>query len=132
MPCPLPLILALAIISAGFFLLIIGAAIKARQRPVVSGQEEMLRCTGEALEDFQDGQAVFGCTARPGAHGAAKPVQRGDRLRVIAIDGLTLEVAAHQRGGLIWRIPGIFGASGGWSLRCCFTRFGCCASTSAA
>jgi membrane-bound serine protease (ClpP class) len=87
----LSLILALAVISAGFFLFIIGAAIKARRRPVVSGREEMLQSVGEALEDFQ-GQGrmlVHGETWRAQC---AKPVRRGDRLRVVGIDGLLLQV----------------------------------------
>jgi len=87
----LPLILALALSSAGFFLFIVGAAIKARRRPVVSGQEEMLQATGEALEDFQ-GQGrilVHGETWRARCE---QPVRRGDRLRVTAIDGLLLHV----------------------------------------
>ena len=87
----LPLILSLAVTSAGFFLFIVGAAIKAHRRPVVSGQEEMLQATGEALEDF-DGQGriiVHGETWRARC---AQPVRRGDRLRVVAIDGLQLEV----------------------------------------
>ena len=43
----LPLILSLSVISAGFFLFVVGAAVKARNRPVVSGQEEMLHSTGK-------------------------------------------------------------------------------------
>jgi len=87
----LSLILALAVTSAGFFLFIIGAAIKARRRPVVSGREEMLQSVGEALEDFQ-GQGrilVHGETWRAQC---ARPVRRGDRLRVVGIDGLLLQV----------------------------------------
>jgi len=87
----LPLILTLAVTSAGFFLFIIGAAIKARRRPVVSGQEEMLRAVGEALEDFQ-GQGrilVHGETWRAEC---ARPVKRGDKLRVTGIEGLVLQV----------------------------------------
>jgi len=87
----LSLILALAVISAGFFLFIIGAAIKARRRPVVSGREEMLQSVGEALEDFQSQgrMLVHGETWRAQC---AQPVRRGDRLRVVGIDGLLLQV----------------------------------------
>ncbi len=87
----LPLILTLAVISAGFFLFIVGTAIKARQRPVVSGQEEMLHAVGEALEDFQrqGRMLVHGETWRAES---TQPVTRGDKLRVVAIEGLVLQV----------------------------------------
>ncbi|MEZ5541577.1 MAG: nodulation protein NfeD [Pseudomonadota bacterium] len=88
----LPLILSLAIASAGFFLFVVGAAIKSRRRPVVSGREEMLQATAEALEDFHAGQ---GRVLVHGEHWRARcagPVARGERLRVVAIDGLELEV----------------------------------------
>jgi membrane-bound serine protease (ClpP class) len=87
----LPLILGLALLSAGFFLFIIGAAIKARRRPVVSGMEEMLHATGEALEDFQGPGSirVHGETWRAQSQ---QPVKRGDRLEVTGIDGLVLQV----------------------------------------
>jgi membrane-bound serine protease (ClpP class) len=87
----LPLILALAVTSAAFFLFVVGAAIKASRRPVVSGQEEMLQAVGEALEDFEG-------RGRMQVHGETwhvhcdEPVRRGDRLRVTGMDGLVLEV----------------------------------------
>ncbi len=91
----LPLILSLAVVSAGFFLFVIGAAIKSRQRPVVSGVEEMLGAVGEALEDFQ-GQGrmlVHGETWRAYSDQAVK---LGDRLEVTGIDGLVLQVRHHS------------------------------------
>ncbi|MGB5538480.1 MAG: nodulation protein NfeD [Gammaproteobacteria bacterium] len=88
----LPLILTLAVTSAGFFLFIVGAAIKARRRPVVSGQEEMLHATGEALEDFQGGQGRILVHSETWRAQCAQPVRRGDRLRVTGIDGLLLQV----------------------------------------
>jgi membrane-bound serine protease (ClpP class) len=87
----LPLIIGLALASTGFFLFIIGAAIRARRRPVVSGAEEMLHAVGEAVEDFEH-------QGRIRIHGeiwlaqSAQPVRRGDRLRVTALDGLVLQV----------------------------------------
>jgi membrane-bound serine protease (ClpP class) len=87
----LPLILALALLSAGFFLFVVGAAIKARRRPVVSGREELLGARGEALDDF----------AGPGrirVHGEVwqavtkVPIRRGERVRVRSVEGLVLGV----------------------------------------
>jgi membrane-bound serine protease (ClpP class) len=87
----LPLILALALLSAGFFLFIVGAAIKARRRPVVSGREELLHARGEALNDFVD-------KGRIRIHGEVwqavtkVPLKRGERVRVRAVEGLVLSV----------------------------------------
>jgi membrane-bound serine protease (ClpP class) len=92
----LPLIFALSFMTAGFFLFVIGAAIKARERPVVSGQEEMLHAVGEVLDDFEH-------TGRIRVHGeiwkaeSARPLKRGDRVKVVAVDGLILQVQLLQQ-----------------------------------
>ena len=87
----LPLILALALLSAGFFLFVIGAAVKARRRPVVTGREELLGARGEVLEDFSE-------RGRIRIHGETwqaetrVPLKRGERIRVSAVKGLVLGV----------------------------------------
>ncbi|MGB5179797.1 MAG: nodulation protein NfeD [Gammaproteobacteria bacterium] len=92
----LPLIFALSFITAGFFLFIVGAAIKARERPVVSGREEMLHASGEVLGDFEG-------TGHIRIHGevwraeSAIPLRRGDKVDVVAIDGLVLKVQPHNQ-----------------------------------
>lgn len=87
----IPLIVTFALLSAAFFLLILGMAIKARQRPVVSGMEQIVHSTGTVIDDFeQEGWARI--------HGeqwkvhSNMPLKRGDRIRVIAMDGLILTV----------------------------------------
>ena len=92
----LPLIFALSFMTAGFFLFVIGAAIKARERPVVSGREEMLHAVGEVLDDFEH-------SGRIRVHGeiwqaeSGRPLKRGDRVKVVAVDGLVLQVQSlHQ------------------------------------
>ena len=87
----LPLILALSVLSAGFFLFVIGAAIKARKRPVVSGEEEMLYATGEALDDF-DGKGRIRIHGEVWWAESTGPVSRGDKVQVVAIDGLVLQI----------------------------------------
>jgi membrane-bound serine protease (ClpP class) len=92
----LPLILTLSLISAGFFLFIVGAAIKARNRPVVSGREEMLAAVGEVLDDFER-------EGRIRIHGeiwnarSDTPLHRGSRVEVVAMDGLVLHVKPLTR-----------------------------------
>ena len=67
------------------------SAIKARNRPVVSGVEEMLTATGEVLEDFEG-------NGRIRIHGevwnarSAVPLHKGSLVKVIAMDGLVLHV----------------------------------------
>jgi len=91
----LPLIFTLALISAGFFLFVVGAAIKARQRPVVSGLEEMLTAEGVVIGDFQG-------SGRIRVHGevwsaqSSVPLKSGDHVQVTAIDGLVLKVQPKE------------------------------------
>jgi membrane-bound serine protease (ClpP class) len=87
----LPLILGLALLSAGFFMFVVGAAIKARQRPVVSGREELLQASGEVLDDFAG-------SGRIRVHGEVwqavtkVPLRRGEKVRVRSVEGLVLNV----------------------------------------
>jgi membrane-bound serine protease (ClpP class) len=87
----LPLIFALSLITAGFFLFMIGAAIKARARPVVSGQEELLQASGEVLDDFE-GKGRIRIHGEIWQADSATALRRGDQVQVIAIDGLVLKV----------------------------------------
>jgi len=87
----LPLIFGLSLSTAGFFLFIVGAAIKARERPVVSGQEEMLHATGEVLDDFE-GKGRIRIHSEVWLAESAIPVRRGDRVKVVAVNGLVLKV----------------------------------------
>jgi len=92
----LPLIFALSFITAGFFLFIVGAAIKARERPVVSGQEEMLHASGEVLDDFE-GKGHIRIHGEVWRAESATPLRRGDKVQVVAIDGLVLKVRPHNQ-----------------------------------
>ena len=88
---PLTLALGLAALSALFVLVLVGLAVKARRRKVVSGQEELLGSCGKVMADFA-------CEGWALVHGetwqvkSRTPLFKGQRVRVIRIDGLTLEV----------------------------------------
>jgi membrane-bound serine protease (ClpP class) len=88
---PLPLILGVCATSIAFALVAVGFAVKARQRRVVTGPEEMLRSHGIVLAD----SAGVGWAQ---VHGeiwqvrSAVPMQAGQRVRVVRRDGLLLEV----------------------------------------
>jgi membrane-bound serine protease (ClpP class) len=91
----LPLIFTLSATTAGFFLFVVGAAVKARNRPVVSGMEELLGARGEVVEDFSG-------KGRIRIHGeiwwaeSAVPLRGGDKVLVDSIEGLVLRVHPAQ------------------------------------
>ena len=85
------LIGAMALAGALVLLGIVSFAVRARRRPVVSGSEGLLRERAEAVESFERQGLVR-------VHGelwnavSRAPVHRGERLRILAVSGLTLEV----------------------------------------
>jgi len=74
---------------------VVGAAIKARNRPVVSGLEELLGATGEVIEDFTG-------KGRIRIHGeiwwaeSSMPLHGGDKVQVDSVEGLVLRVHPAQ------------------------------------
>lgn len=85
------LIGAIATVSSLGLMAIIWFAVRARQRPVVSGQEQLIGARGEALEPFEQKGAVFVHGERWAAR-AESPVHRNQAVKVIGRDGLTLVV----------------------------------------
>ena len=88
---PTPLIVALGVVSAAIIAVTGGLALKARNRPVVSGSEELIGSIGEVLS-CSDSQ----CWARVHSElwqvqGTA-PLTPGLRVRVSGRDGLILLV----------------------------------------
>ncbi len=92
----LPLIAAVALVSAVLFAVVIGMAIKARKRRVVSGAEELVGMNAEVLKDFAGRGKVR-------AHGEVWeaitqiPLHKGQQVRITGMDGLVLEVEPKQQ-----------------------------------
>jgi membrane-bound serine protease (ClpP class) len=88
---PWGLIVPLAAASALFSFFVVGMAIKARARPVVTGAEEMIGAAGEILGDMeQEGWAhIHGEQWRVRSN---VPLKRGSRVRVRARHDLILDV----------------------------------------
>ncbi|MBX3629489.1 MAG: nodulation protein NfeD [Nitrosomonas sp.] len=87
----IPLIVTFALLSAAFFLLILGMAVKARQRPVVSGMEQLVHDTGTVIDNFEQ----EGWVRIHGEQWKARsntPLKRGEKIHVVAMDGLILYV----------------------------------------
>jgi len=91
MAVPLALVLELVLAAVGFVLLAGGMAWRARRRPVVSGAEEMVGASGVVLPAEPAGgwAEVRGERWRVTS---AEPLRAGQRVRVQALRGLTLEV----------------------------------------
>jgi len=93
----LPLIGAFGLFSSALFGIVLVMAVKARQRPVVSGQEELVGAVAEVISNFDNKGKVH-------VHGeiwnacSHTPVRQGQQVRVIRMNGLTLwvEPITHQ------------------------------------
>jgi len=86
-----PLIGFFALLSAGMFMFVLGMAIKARQRPVVSGMEQLLGSVGEAIDDF-DASGRVRVHSESWQAQTDTPVRHGQKVRVIALEGLDLKI----------------------------------------
>jgi membrane-bound serine protease (ClpP class) len=85
------LIFSIALIASATLLALMTMLVRIRRRPAHSGAEEMIGKEGQALDDFTADGAVFIHGERWLAR-TTRPVARGQRVRVKAIDGLTLDV----------------------------------------
>jgi membrane-bound serine protease (ClpP class) len=92
---PWALIVPVATASALFSFFVVGMAIKARARPVVTGAEEMIGAVGEILGNMeQEGWAhIHGEQWRVRSN---VPLKRGSRVRVRARHDLVLDVEPLQ------------------------------------
>src|SRR5215470_671230 len=95
---PIPLIVGVAMATALFVIFVGGMAAKARTRPVVTGREELVGAGGEVIESAGDEAwaRVRGETWRVRSRERLAP---GNRVRVVAVDGLVLEVTPDSKGG---------------------------------
>jgi membrane-bound serine protease (ClpP class) len=85
------LIGAIALVSSLGLMAIIAFAVKARQRPIVAGREEMVGAIGMALAGFEASGHVFVHGERWSAN-TETPLREGQSVLVTAVDGLTLKV----------------------------------------
>jgi membrane-bound serine protease (ClpP class) len=88
---PVAFLLTIAVLSAVALFLVATMALKARRRPVLGGREEMVGSIGEAMQDFV-GDGWIRTHGESWHATSAVPLARGARVRVVRIDGLTLEV----------------------------------------
>ena len=87
----IPLIATIALSGALAMLGLVWFAVKSRDRPVVSGAEEMSGARAEALQDFETRGPVWVHGERWTAR-TDTPVSAGQLLEVVGVEGLTLHV----------------------------------------
>jgi len=92
-------IVTFAAISVLVFIFVIGMAIKARRRPVVSGMEELIGGNAVVLEDFEGKGAVLIHSERWNAI-SDMPLHKGQKVNVKAIKGLILQVEPADTSNL--------------------------------
>jgi membrane-bound serine protease (ClpP class) len=80
-----------ALVSTGFIVGVLGMVVKARRRPVVSGREGLVGREGLAPTAFT-GTGSIRVDGEIWRARAAVPVAAGQKVRIMAIDGLTMVV----------------------------------------
>jgi membrane-bound serine protease (ClpP class) len=98
---PLGLIVGVATVSALFIAGVLGVAMKSRQRQVVSGAAGLVGSLA-TVDAVADGDAHAGWVQLQGEQWqvrCARTLRAGQRVKVLARDGLRLEVAADDESG---------------------------------
>ena len=91
MAVSLPLIGGTALVSAGFFLGVMGKLYAISRKKVTTGMEEMIGSIGEVLDDC-DGEGWIRVHGESWRAQALSAVKKGQKVRVTAKDGLLLKV----------------------------------------
>jgi membrane-bound serine protease (ClpP class) len=91
----LSVIITFTVTSLLMFIIIIGMAIKARRRPVVSGLEELIGGEATVISDF-DHNGTVTIHSETWAALSETPLQKGQKVKVTNIEGLTLNVEPLQ------------------------------------
>jgi membrane-bound serine protease (ClpP class) len=76
-------------------LLMVSVFMRARKKPVTTGVEQLLHETAIALSDFDTSGWVY-VHSETWRAVTRSPIKKGQRLRVLRVDGLTLEVAPEE------------------------------------
>lgn len=98
---PWSLIAAVTATSLLFVLAVVSLALKARRRPVVTGQEELLGCVGELVEDADPEGFAFIRSEHWRVHVCgANRLRKGQKVRVVGVRGLMLDVVSEENRGV--------------------------------
>jgi membrane-bound serine protease (ClpP class) len=86
------LIAAVALFSLLLFMAVLGLVMRARRQPVVSGREEMIGAHATVMEAFT-GEGLVRAHGELWQASSDEPLTKGQRVRVVGMDGLCLKVA---------------------------------------
>ncbi|MCC5865424.1 MAG: nodulation protein NfeD [Wenzhouxiangella sp.] len=89
------LIAAMGLASALIFLAIVYLAARSHRNPRVSGTESLVGRQAESISNFSDGRGRVHIEGEDWTARSADAIGLGDKVEVVAIDGLTLEVRAR-------------------------------------
>jgi membrane-bound serine protease (ClpP class) len=90
---------AVGAVSGLIFLALTAYLVRARRQPVVSGREEMIGAEGTSLSDFEGGRGSVLVRGERWRALSSAPIEKGEKIRVTQIDGLTLTVAPSPERG---------------------------------
>ena len=93
-----PVIAGAALATGAYLLLAVGSAARVRRRPVVSGTESLIGSLGRVI-DWQDGTGHVHVQGERWKARATATLTAGQRVRVVALNGLTVEVEPDRQGG---------------------------------
>jgi membrane-bound serine protease (ClpP class) len=83
---------AMALLSAGFFAGVLGFAVRARSRPVRTGDEDMIGSAAEVVT-WSGGEGNVLAQGETWAARSGESLVKGEKVRIVGRRGLTLEVA---------------------------------------
>ncbi len=87
----IPLVATMATVTGGLMLAVVWVAIQQRRRPVVTGREQMLGDVGIVENSFSD-TGTIRIHSESWTAKTSQPLQKGQKVKVVAMDGLTLTV----------------------------------------
>jgi membrane-bound serine protease (ClpP class) len=90
-------VLSLAGILGAFFVFALGAAVRGRNYPVVSGREALVGAIGVATTDLAPQGQVRVRGEVWTASAQDEPIQQGDAVRVVSVEGLRLQVVREDK-----------------------------------
>ncbi len=94
---PWSLVATVSAASTALLAVVLNLVVSARKRPVVGGGGQMIGATGEVLQDTV-GATYARIRGEMWKVRFGAPLERGQRVRVVGIEGLVLEVEPVQKG----------------------------------
>jgi membrane-bound serine protease (ClpP class) len=84
------------VLTAGFFLLIVGKGLRAQRLPVKVGKETMLGKFVEAITPIDANSGRVFVEGEYWSARSAEPIDQGDTVQIIAVEGLTVQVVPDR------------------------------------